>query len=219
MPPAPAIAPVVAAGAFACRPQPALAAGALRLRPWTPDDAPVLVRAFADPDIAFWNLEEPLTLARARELVAGFAARWAQERGAHWLVTETATGAVLGRVGLRCVSLAEGHAEAAYWTLPESRGRGAAHRGLAAVAGWALAEVGLGRVDLRHSARNPASCRVAGRAGFTYEGTHRHALRHADGWHDMHIHSLIAPDLDEWAFAGRRGGTSPRPSDQTRTGG
>ena len=63
-----------------------------------------------------------------------------------------------------------------------------------AVARWAVAELGLHRLFLLHSTANPASCRVAVKAGFALEGTLRSAMRHPDGWHDMHLHGLVPGD-------------------------
>ena len=54
---------------------------------------------------------------------------------------------------------------------------------------WALNDLGLHRVELAHSVANPASCRVADKAGFRLEGAKHRALLHADGWHDMHLHA------------------------------
>lgn len=34
--------------------------------------------------------------------------------------------------------------------------------------------------------------RVAEKAGFALEGTMLSALIHTDGWHDMHVHALLA---------------------------
>ena len=97
-------------------------------------------------------------------------------------------------MALRDISLAYGLAECTYWTLPRARGRGVAATAARAAARWALAVVGLHRVELQHSVRNAASCRVALRAGFRAEGVRRSALFHADGWHDMHCHALVAGD-------------------------
>ncbi|MET7707718.1 GNAT family protein [Micromonospora sp. NPDC005413] len=52
----------------------------------------------------------------------------------------------------------------------------------------------LHRLALEHSTANTASCRVATRAGFRAEGVLRGSVRHADGWHDMHLHALLATD-------------------------
>jgi RimJ/RimL family protein N-acetyltransferase len=62
------------------------------------------------------------------------------------------------------------------------------------VARWAVDELGLHRLFLYHSTANPASCRVAAKAGFAFEGTLRSAMRHPDGWHDMHLHGLVPGD-------------------------
>jgi RimJ/RimL family protein N-acetyltransferase len=54
--------------------------------------------------------------------------------------------------------------------------------------------VGLNRIELNHSTLNTASCRIAHKAGFRYEGTKRRHLLHMDGWHDMHLHARLADD-------------------------
>jgi RimJ/RimL family protein N-acetyltransferase len=36
--------------------------------------------------------------------------------------------------------------------------------------------------------------RVAVKAGFAAEGIERDGERHADGWHDMHVHARLATD-------------------------
>ena len=36
--------------------------------------------------------------------------------------------------------------------------------------------------------------RVAAKAGFALEGTLRSAMRHPDGWHDMHLHARVRGD-------------------------
>jgi ribosomal-protein-alanine N-acetyltransferase len=108
---------------------------------------------------------------------------------------------LLGYVALRSVDLEFGFAEITYWVLPPFRGRGVATKACAVVAGWALEDLGLHRLEVRHSVENPASCRVASNAGFELEATLRSALLHADGWHDMHLHSRIAE-------TGLKGGTA-----------
>jgi len=56
---------------------------------------------------------------------------------------------------------------------------------------WAF-DIGFLRVFLRHSSANTASCRVAEKTGFRYEGTLVSAAPHPDGRHDMHVHARIA---------------------------
>lgn len=167
---------------------PSITAGGLVLRPWRPDDVDVVVRAYQDPAIQRWHVQDK-TPDEARAWIAGWPRRWEAGTGADWAVTDPADQ-VLGRIGLRTVDLFEGEAEVAYWVLPEHRGAGVAARAADALATW-LAGVGVHRVALRHSTRNPWSCQVAERAGFAWEGTLRRAGRHADGVHDMHLHARV----------------------------
>jgi ribosomal-protein-alanine N-acetyltransferase len=57
---------------------------------------------------------------------------------------------------------------------------------------WAFDVAGFHRIAVEHSTANPASCRVAAKAGFHEEGIRRGAALHANGWHDMHVHALLA---------------------------
>lgn len=183
------IPPVVAVGAMRNFEQPELRAGELVLRPWHADDVAVVREAFRDPAIQLWNLEGELGDDQAARLIGVWQARWRLETGASWAVT--GQGVVLGRVGLRTVDLALGLGEVAYWTLPAARRRGVTVRAVTELVRWALDDLGLHRLELRHAMANAASCRVAERAGFTAEGVLRSALLHADGWHDMHLHGLV----------------------------
>ena len=60
---------------------------------------------------------------------------------------------------------------------------------------FAFEVLGLQRVELFHAVDNPASCRVATKAGFALEGTHRSSFRYGDGrLHDEHSHARLAAD-------------------------
>ena len=100
----------------------------------------------------------------------------------------------MGRVSLKGVDLHDGSAGVAYWMVRAWRGRGLCSKAVVALCEWAFAEAGFHRIGLAHSVANPASCRVAVKAGFRAEGVRRDAALHADGWHDMHEHALLAAD-------------------------
>lgn len=78
--------------------------------------------------------------------------------------------------------------------LPAARGAGVASRALAAVRAWALGDIGFHRLELDHSTRNHASCRVATKAGYRLEGTKRNGAVQDDGRHDMHLHARVRGD-------------------------
>jgi ribosomal-protein-alanine N-acetyltransferase len=189
------VAPAVPAGRIRERDQPVLrAAGELMLRPWRPADAEQAIQAYADPAIQRWHLHTLATIEEAQAWIARWQQRWQAETDGCWAVTDGDTDKVLGRVALREISLAGGRAQCTYWVVPAARGRGVATQATAALARWALEDLGLHRLELLHSVANPPSCRVAGKAGFALEGTLRRALLHADGWHDLHLHARLQGD-------------------------
>jgi len=185
-------APVVPAGRMSAAPQPTLTLDAdLTVRPWHRTDAPAVAAAYADPDIQQWHART-LDEAEAGRWIAQRAERWSTESGADWAVTAGDT--VVGRIALRMLELHEGLAEVAYWVVPAARGRGIAVRALRRVADWSFGELGLHRIELDHAVANTASCRVAAKAAFRYEGTKRQAVLHPDGHHDMHLHARLDTD-------------------------
>lgn len=181
---------VLPAGQLSATEQPTLTGGRIRLRPWRTDDRDAVVAAFTDPDIEHWHLRRITTEAEADDWIADRHQTWKDESGASWAVVDT-DDTVLGQVALRGVNLAMGVAQVSYWVLPATRRDGVATRALQTLSPWVLEEVGFHRLWLMHSTGNPPSCAVASAAGFETEGTMREALRHVDGWHDMHVHGRI----------------------------
>jgi [ribosomal protein S5]-alanine N-acetyltransferase len=148
--------------------------------------------AFADPQIQRWHVRILSDEAEALEWITGWARRWAAETDASWAIADSGDR-VLGQAGLRWVDLFEAEGHLSYWVRPEARGRGVAVAAAQAVVAWSFDELGLHRLELRHSTANAASCRVAAKLDFPLEGTRREAGRHADGWHDMHLHARLRP--------------------------
>ncbi|HEV7974435.1 GNAT family N-acetyltransferase [Amycolatopsis sp.] len=180
--------PAIPPGGLCRHTQPGFTVDELLVRPWEPSDAPSVHEAYRDPDIQRWHVR---TMAgdEALSWVRSWSDRWAAETDASWAVTRD--GLLVGRVGFRALSLAEGSGEAAYWVVPAARGRKIAARALWGVTAWMFGQAGFHRMTLGHSARNETSCRVAVKAGYAYEGTQRLQGLHADGWHDMHLHARI----------------------------
>ncbi len=175
------------------QPQPCIDGDVFTLRPWESGDVPVLLEAYGDPAVQQWHARS-MTADEAEQWVVSRAERWAAETGVDWAVVQD--GAVRGRVGLRRMNLAEGYGEVAYWVLPTARGQGLAPRAVRVMTGWFFGNTGLHRLELAHSAGNAASCRVAHKSGYRYEGTKRQQALHPDGWHDMHLHSRLREDTD-----------------------
>lgn len=185
---------VVPAGRMAEQEQPVLdLPGSLELRPWRTDDADAdaLLEGGQDPAIRQWNLFSVGSRDEARARIGRMHERWRAETGAVWAIARPG-GAPLGLTGLHAVDLAGGSADVMYWVLPAARGGGIVVEASRRLGRWALDDLGLHRLRLCHAVANTASCRVAEKAGYAFEGTMRSSLLHADGWHDEHLHALVA---------------------------
>jgi RimJ/RimL family protein N-acetyltransferase/8-oxo-dGTP pyrophosphatase MutT (NUDIX family) len=94
-------------------------------------------------------------------------------------------------------------ADVGYAVHADARGNGVATHALALLARWLTGAdngPGLERVQLDHSVENPASCKVAERAGLAKEGIRRGylPLRDPDDGvrrHDVCMHGVVAADL------------------------
>lgn len=173
-------------------PQPEIGARGLVLRRWTPRDAGQLMAAFADPGIQQWNLRTVESTREAEHLIESWRRGWKRHTAVSWAVVRPDDrDTVLGQVGFRSLYPVDGMAEVSYWVVPGHRRRGIAGAATSALADWALDGLELERLELVHSTRNPASHQVALTAGFAIEGVKRRLQQHADGWHDMCLHSRL----------------------------
>lgn len=167
-------------------PDPALSDGDLHLRPWVPEDAPVLAAAWADPEIARWTGVPPThDEAAALRWIGGDADRRA--RGLSLDLVAVVDDAIVGEVGLARLDPTARCAEIGWWVVAHRRGRGLATRAAALLAEWTVTELSIDTVVARCHPENPASGGVARAAGFRRAGHH-------DG-------------VDLWALSDERGAT------------
>jgi RimJ/RimL family protein N-acetyltransferase len=156
---------------------------ALILRPWRAKDIPALAAEMSQDHLlgGMWSGPDE-RLAGERD-----AARWLASADRGWrdgdrlsfavLEADEAGGCVLaGNVGLKnreeTGRIGEREtAEIGYWTALAARGRGIAPAAVRAVTGWvfdAFAGASLRQIMLVHDVGNPASCRVAEKAGYPF---------------------------------------------------
>lgn len=165
----------------------------LLLRPWRDADAVEVMLAMRELQIALWNAS-PDTAELAGAL--GWVRRradWSTGQHASFAVVDPVRQTLLGSISLHRIH--DGEAEIGYWTVAAARGRGVATGAVGVVAGWAFEKLELHRIELCHAVANPASCRVAERAGFRLEGELRQSHRYGDGQrYDEHLHARLATD-------------------------
>ncbi|MFF0415756.1 GNAT family N-acetyltransferase [Kitasatospora sp. NPDC004745] len=175
--------------------------GDVLLRPWgrtleLPGGVlPALTAAAADREIARWNPFRADDRAAAEAYLERCDTGWAEGGTAAFAVTDAADGRLLGNVALRWTNREDGLAMVGYWLLAAARGRGIATRATTAVTRWGVDTAAARRIELCHAVGNDASCRVATRAGFRYEGTLRASYRYEGGeYFDEHLHARLATD-------------------------
>jgi RimJ/RimL family protein N-acetyltransferase len=164
----------------------------------------LLIRPLAEPDVPDLAITaaDPLTQARtgvprgytetdARRYIDLAERMRTRGQGLAWAVEDRATARFAAHVDLRDVDWANRSCEVGYMAAPWARGNGITAEAVAAIARWLFREHGFQRVKLRATRSNPASHRVAEKAGFVREGVERNAL----GGEDLVIFSLIPSDL------------------------
>lgn len=148
-------------------PDPPVADEVVRLRPWTPDDAPALAAAWADPAIRRWTaVPKAPTEDHARRWIAGAETRRGQGVALDLVVSPADDGdqRVLGEVGIVTMAGGPARAEVGWWTAPEHRRHGVATRAVRLFAGWCRDELEL-ELFAEVDPDNPASLWVAEAAG------------------------------------------------------
>jgi RimJ/RimL family protein N-acetyltransferase len=157
-------------------PDPPLTDGVITLRPWgEPGDVEAITAACNDRAIAeFLDLiPSPYTEDDAREYIAVTRQGWADGTTTNFAITEAETAAAVGSIGVRWIEPDQRIVEVGYWVAPHARGRGLCTRGLRLVSRWLVRDHGIERVQLRADEQNPASRKVAEKAGFKQEGVLR----------------------------------------------
>lgn len=159
----------------------------LVLRPWREDDIPFLVSAYAAPDMTTQG--GPLNASDLRALLP----RLAPTRENLVLAIEV-DGEPVGQVAVTAIDTRHLTGWVSYWSHPNTRGRGHVARAVATLARFAYDELGLERLELGHRVNNPASGRVAEKAGFVAEGVERQKLKYGDERFDVRTMARLVSD-------------------------
>lgn len=167
---------------------------AVRLEPLGAEHLPALAELVEDPDVQrFTRVPVPAP--------PGFVAEWLGRyetgrsdgtREAFAIVDEG--GAFLGFAAAVDIDREGLTVELGYMVAPAARGRGVAAEALRLLTDWAFAELGALRIELRISADNEASKRVARRCGYVPEGVLRSAPLKQGLREDLEIWSLLPTD-------------------------
>jgi RimJ/RimL family protein N-acetyltransferase len=177
-------------------PDPPLADGVVALRGLTLDDVDWVTEGCRGPDVArFTGVPHPYEPEHAREWIGMQAEGRERGDGLHLAVTAADDGVPLGTVGLQRIDWEQLRGEIGYWIAPHGRGRGAAPSAVRLLAGHGFEAAGLRRIEVIPYTDNPASQRVAEKAGCTREGVLRSYFLARGERHDCVMYSLLPGDL------------------------
>jgi RimJ/RimL family protein N-acetyltransferase len=177
---------------------PVLQGDSVVLRPWADGDLRRIVEACSDPESQRWlpDLPTPFLRADAEHFLLRQRTMLADRAGVGWAMADPVDGRCLGAMTLFGLERIGREAELGYWIHPDARGRGLTTQAARLAVRHAFVPVedgglGLGRVELRAAAGNPASLAIARRVGFREIGRQRGVDPQPDGT----IDDLVAFDL------------------------
>jgi RimJ/RimL family protein N-acetyltransferase len=168
-----------------------LVEGDVRLRPWTDEDVPALVRLGDDHDI-WLNLRDrfphPFTTPAAQLWVADQAALG----GPPWSFAVESKGELVG--GVRLTRRVDAHhmcADLTFWLGRPHWGQGIALGAVKAGTAWAFGGLGLARVQAFVFDWNPAAAKVLEGAGYKLEGRLRNYVHKGDRLGDALLYARL----------------------------
>jgi RimJ/RimL family protein N-acetyltransferase len=165
------------------------------LRPWRDSDLKALVAICQDPEIARWTaIPQPYGEADGRAYLLYRYDAIESGTAAPFAIVEAPSGRLLGSIALNWLDWRHARGEVGYWLASEARGAGHATRALRLITAWGLEVLGLERIELLAATANPASQRVAERAGFRREAILRSYMRRRGCRDDMIVFGRLRTD-------------------------
>ena len=153
----------------------------LILRPYRAEDAEAMFSTWAsDPQVTkylTWTPHESVEFTR--EVVDSWVKGYVNDDYLHWGITRD--GVLLGDIAVVRYNERSEWCELGYCLGHDYWGEGVMTEAVKSVVGYLFDIVGFHRVGICHAVKNPASGRVAEKAGFTFEGTARGCFKSAWG--------------------------------------
>jgi RimJ/RimL family protein N-acetyltransferase len=184
---------------------PVLETARLRLRPFTPSDAPEIRRLAGVREIADTTkrIPHPYGDGVAEAWIATHAELHETNR-ALTLAIERRDETLVGAIDLR-LDEENGNAEIGYWIRVDAWGRGYATEAACAGIDHGFEVLGLHRIWAGHFERNPASGRVMEKLGFSPEGILRAHVRKWGKFENLVVRGILRPEWEKRRHEDRPG--------------
>ena len=175
---------------------PTIPTARLRLRAFTPDDAPAFHAAYGDPEtMRYWDHERSPTIART----ALYLSHWAKPPSdGHmiWAIARADTNCCIGMVNHHNGSARHRRTEIGYILAPEATGHGYAREAVAAVIHHLHTTLAIHRIEAEIDVRNTRSRALVEHLGFICEAPlMRNRARFASGTVDACLYALVSDPL------------------------
>jgi ribosomal-protein-alanine N-acetyltransferase len=176
---------------------PVLETARLRLRPFTPADAPTVRRLAGAPEVAATtlNIPHPYPQGAAERWIATHAGAAAEGGAFVWAIVRRDDDHLLGAVSC-VVTASHARAELGYWLGVPFWNRGHMTEAVRRVVAFGFTELGLHRIGARALLRNPGSWRVMEKVGMRREGVLRGYVRKGDVFEDIVSYAVLRPEFD-----------------------
>jgi ribosomal-protein-alanine N-acetyltransferase len=182
--------------------RPTLTTARLILRPFAHEDAGEVTRLVSDRRIADTtiNIPHPYDQSIAEAWIGMHAGVAERDEGLTLAVTEKASGALVGAVGL-AIARPQGRAELGYWVGVDYWGRGYATEAARAMLDYAFGPLDLRRVVAHCLTRNPGSWRVMEKIGMQREGRLREHVVKWDVPEDIWLYGILRHEWETFTRA------------------
>lgn len=185
--------------------------GSVGIRPFRHEDAPELFAAARESvqELSRWMVwcHAGYSLEDSERFILQCDAGWNKGEQYSFVIYDVATEDFLGSIGLSAVSLTHKVANLGYWVRTRKTQQGVASAATKLITRFALAELGLNRLELFVPVGNKASQRVAEKAGARWEGLLRKRLMLSGGAQDAVLYSLVAEEPEPVAWQDREENT------------
>ncbi len=166
----------------------------LRLRAFTPEDAPAFHAAYGDPEaMRYWDHEPSPNIART----AKYIGHWAippSDGAMVWAVARADDDRCIGMVNYHAHSIRHRRAEIGYIFTSAWSGRGYATEAVAAMVGHMQTILLIHRIEAEIDPRNTRSRALVERLGFSLEAAlMRDRMRIGDGFVNSSLYALVTP--------------------------
>jgi len=170
----------------------------ISIRPYQPKDAPLLLEAAAEStaEVFPWLpwCHAGYSLTECEQWVSRCETARSEQSAYEFAIVDQ-SDRLLGGCGLNQLRTDNQFANLGYWVRTAGTRRGAATAAVRQVAEFAFRETALIRLEIVVAAENPASRRVAEKAGAVREGVLRDRLLLHGHVHDAVLYSIVRRDV------------------------